>query len=210
MAVNSRRCPGPRTHKAPRWPLRQFVELAVVGVIALLSGCATNRALGNSLETGATDAAIVGRIAIRYNGEDVTEGSALLFNEHMVGTYGYSVPKDGWILMSLPARVNHLNRLGFARAFKGTFHYDFQSSQTSFNIPSPGQTYYLGHITVEWTGKGFKPSQMFGVVGAIVDESSNDGTLRLVVEDKMAEASSLLKQRFGRDVPLTKALLGAG
>lgn len=184
--------------------------LASLALLLVLSGCGAARRLDKSLDVSPNEAAIVGHIKIVYNGEDVTEGSAVLFNEFTWGTYGYQVPKDGWILMRLPLGTNHIARLGFAKFLKGQFHYDFQPGQTWFRVSEGGKTYYIGHINVEWAGTGFKTSQMFGLVGALVDQASSDGTLKLGVEDKGGEAKQLLKQRFGAEPVVVTALVGSG
>ena len=179
--------------------------LAFVMLMAC-AGCAVGPA--QNLNVQPNEAAVIGKISIIYNGDDVTENAQVLFNEHVWGSYAYLVPKDGWIVTKLPLGQNNLDRLVFARFLRGVYHHDFTSQQTGFTLTDNQHVNYIGHIVVNWNGTGFKPSQLFGLVGAVIDEMSSDGQLQLAVKNEQPEAVRKVKEQYGIDAPLVASLVG--
>ena len=137
----------------------------------------------------------------------MTDGAKLLFNERAWGTYAYQVPADGWIITKLPVGRNHLARVGFSKFMRGNFFHDFTPAQTGFVLPAGQRVYYVGDVVIDWSSRGFKPSMMFGLAGAIVDQMSSDGTLRLTVNDNRAAAVQELARRYRVHQSVTPALL---
>jgi hypothetical protein len=182
---------------------RGFVAALLFGVVA--AGCALQRP--TTLDASPTEAIVVGKFHIRYNGEDVTDGAAVLFDEHVWGNSIAVVGSDGWVMVKLPLGMHHIDRLGFAKFPKGQFHYDFAPGQVAFSPTKGGAVYYIGHVDIDWNGQGFKVSQFFGLVGAIADQMANDGEATVTVTDDSTDARQMLLQKYSTDVTLEKSLL---
>jgi hypothetical protein len=180
--------------------------ISLLILAAACAGCATKPL--SSLQVASNEAAVIGRVRIVFNGDDVTDGSLLLFNERKWGTYTYKVPSDGWIITKLPLGSASIARISFAKFMQGNFFYDFTPEQTGFNLGSSQNVYYMGDLVVDWTGRGFKPSMLFGPAGAIVDQMSSDGTPKMAVNDNRAAAMQELTARFGPGTHLAFSLVG--
>ncbi len=184
---------------------RSFLRPTVVLLATVLAaGCAVQKP---TLEAKADEAVVVAKFQIRYNGDDVTDGAGVLFDEHVWGSHGASVPNDGWVIAKLPLGTHHLDRIGFSKFPAGQFHYDFSPEQTAFTTDKGGRVYYVGHVRIDWNGQSFKASQFFGAVGAIVDQMANDGVATVTVTDDLTDVRSALLAKFGTDVALEKALV---
>lgn len=182
--------------------IRGFIAALLVGLAA--AGCALP---SPTLDAAPNEAVVVGKFQVRYNGADVTDGAAVLFDEHVWGTSAALVGSDGWLMRKLPLGQHHIDRIGFAKFPSGQFHYDFTPEQTLFVPTKGGGVYYIGHIVIDWQGQSFKVSQFFGAVGAIVDQMANDGVATVIVTDDSNDAHQMLQRKFSRDVALEKALV---
>ena len=183
--------------------IRGIVGALMLGVLTV--GCALPKP--TALDASPTEAIVVGKFQIRYNGKDVTDGAAVLFDEHVWGTSAVSLGADGWMIAKLPLGAHHVDRIAFAKFPSGHFHYDFPPGQVGFNAVKGGSVYYIGHVDIDWNGQSFKVSQLFGAVGAIADQMANDGTAVLKVTDNSTDARQMLVQKFSQDVLVEKALL---
>jgi hypothetical protein len=172
----------------------------------MMSGCALSKP---TLDAAPNEVVVVGKFQVRYNGEDVTDGAAVLFDEHIWGTSAAAIGRDGWLMRKLPLGQHHIDRLGFAKFPAGQFHYDFTPEQTAFTPTKGGGVYYIGHVVIDWHGQSFKVSQFLGLVGAIADQMANDGVATVTVTDDANDAHQMLAQKFSRDVALEKALVPA-
>jgi hypothetical protein len=166
-----------------RWGL-----LASWGVVA---GCATTSSDFRLSAVGSDDAAIAGRILITYNGEP--------FNENCWATFGTSQLKlslDGVVLFSAP---KGWVSLGALQCKDGSIQH-FRVRGAHFYARGNGWVNDFGDVQIIWVNDGgFKSSTMFGVVGAIVDESSDDGSVTVYVRSSSPDARRAFRRQTGVD-----------
>ena len=116
-----------------------------------------------------------------YNGNDLTSECAVCFRT--VDGPCYGLDASGFVAMTLKAGNCSIRRI--ACNVSGERHFHFNGFR--FEIAPAAKTYF-GDVRIDWTNdQGFKPSQLFGLVGAIVDQSINDGDAKLSVADSRAE-----------------------
>jgi hypothetical protein len=141
------------------------------------------------------EGAVVGRVKVVYNGSDLTSKCGLCFRS--VNGPCYKLDESGYVAMALKAGNCSIRRI--VCNVDGERHFHFKGYR--FEV-SPAVKTYFGDVKVEWKNEqGFKPSQLFGAVGAIVDQSINDGEANLSVADSRAETvawyDSYFKQQDG-------------
>jgi len=127
------------------------------------------------------EGAVLGRVKVVYNGNDLTSECAVCFRS--VNGPCYRLDTSGFVAMTLTAGGCSIRRI--ACNVGGERHFHFKGFR--FDVAPLAKTYF-GDVKVDWTNdQGFKPSQLFGLVGAIVDQSTNDGDAKLSVADSRGE-----------------------
>src|SRR5712692_2492074 len=113
---------------------RKASRMKTTGMAALLMACAGCFAGPiQNLNVSSNEAVVVGKIAIIYNGEALTDSEypQIMFTGTDVP---YTVPADGWVITKLPLGSNYIRQLMFAKFMKGPFHYDLTPQQASFTL----------------------------------------------------------------------------
>jgi hypothetical protein len=127
------------------------------------------------------EGAVVGRVKVIYNTKDLTSDCAVCFRS--VNGPCYQLDSSGFVAMTLKAGGCSIRRI--ACNVSGERHFHFKGY--AFEVAPRAKTYF-GDVQIDWTNdQGFKPSQLFGLVGAIVDQSVNDGDAKLSVADSRGE-----------------------
>jgi hypothetical protein len=122
------------------------------------------------------EGAVIGRVKVVYNGSDLTSKCAVCFRT--LDGPCYQLDASGYVAMTLTAGACSIRRI--ACNADGERHVHFKGYR--FDV-APLAKNFFGDVRVDWQNEhsGFKPSILFGLVGAVVDQSTNDGDATLSV-----------------------------
>ena len=161
----------------------------LVAIAAACAGCATTSADFRMSSVGPGDAAIAGRLTIMYNGR--------IFNENCTATFGdrsIKLSSDGIVLFHVAKGWTALQRIGC----RDTSHQHIQIKGARFLARGDGAITDFGDVAITWAlAGGFKPSSMFGLIGALVDEASDDGVASVEVQAPVAEVRDAFRRQTG-------------
>lgn len=161
-----------------------MTKILAASMIFLLAGCATTLKDYKVSSLKPTDGTIVGNVKVVYNGNDFTEKCQVCFNA--ANGPCYKLDKTGLVVMKIKAGPTSIKRL--ACMDPSEQHYNMKGAD--FDVVAGTQNYF-GDVTFDWVNAGgFKASILFGLVGAIVNEASNDGVLKMKVSSNPAGAKA--------------------
>lgn len=141
-----------------------------------LSGCATTYKDFKTSEIKANEGVAIGKVNIKYNGKDMNKDCAICLNS--INGPCQNLTEDGIVFKNIPKGDATLRRVVCKDS--SMQHYNIEGAK--FVVAD--DINYFGEVNIEWANKGgFKASDMFGAIGAIVSESSNDGTIKLSVKE---------------------------
>jgi len=160
-----------------------------LAIAAAFAGCVTTSASFRMSSVGTGDAAIAGRLTILYNGR--------LFNEHCQATFGdrsIELSQDGIVLLRVAKGWTALQELR-CRDVSGQ-HIRIRGAR--FVARGDGMVTDFGDVAITWAAAGgFKTSHLFGLVGALVDDASDDGVATVVVQGPAAEVRAAFRRQTG-------------
>jgi hypothetical protein len=160
-------------------------------VAATCAACATTSADFRMPSAAATDAAIVGRLTVIYNGRIFTENCRARFGKQTL-----KLSKDGIVLFRVPRGWTSLERLDC----EDTSMQHVRIRGAHFYARGDGWVSDFGDVAVTWhAAGGFKVSGLFGLVGAIVDELNDDGVATLAVKPPVAEVRDAFRRHTGSE-----------
>lgn len=158
---------------------------------AVSIGCATTSADFKLANIGKDEAAIAGRLTIVYNGQTYTENCYATF-----GGRRLKMTKDGVVLFIVRRGHTALERLDC----EDVSNQHIEIDGVHFVARGDGVVTDFGDVAVTWEAAGgFKASALFGMIGAIVDEASDDGVATTVVRPPVAEVREAFKAQTGVD-----------
>jgi hypothetical protein len=127
----------------------------------------------------------IGRVKVNYNGMNYTKECAICLTS--VNGPCQKLTDEGIFFIHLDKGESNVRRL--VCQDKSPQHFNMQGADF---VIHEGVN-YIGDLTFDWRNKGgFKVALMFGALGAIADESSNDGQLKLTVVNSMKSMDSLM------------------
>jgi len=157
--------------------------LGLIWASAWLSACATTYKDVRPRDVKDGQGVAVAKIKFLYNGKEFTEKCSVCINS--INGPCQKLTPEGIFMLPLPKGANTLRRVACHDVSMQHHNLD----DVSFDISS--EVNYIGDIEVAWRNRGgFKTTQMLGVVGALIDESRNDGEVKLSV----ATSKKSLKQ----------------
>jgi len=163
--------------------------LFVCGMAA--AGCVTTSKDFKLSKVGPREAAIAGRLTIVYNGQIYTENCSASF-----GGRKLKMARDGIVLFVVPAGEVSLERLDCQDV--SNQHVGIQG--VHFVARGGGVVTDVGDVAVTWEAAGgFKATALFGLIGALIDEASDDGAATVVVRPPVAEVREAFKAQTGVD-----------
>ncbi len=171
-------------------------------LVSILAGCASPTYKDFKTEkVKPTEGIAIGTVKIRYNGKDMSKGCAVCLTS--VNGPCQSLAENGLVFLSAPKGESSLRRIVCSDV--SAQHYNIQN--VNFTIHD-GVTYF-GNVDIDWANAGgFKSSDMFGAIGAIVSESKNDGTIKVRVSDRnMKDVVEAYEQQTGQKTKPVKNLL---
>jgi hypothetical protein len=151
---------------------------SLLGLFALAAACAPTFKSYKPQAMLPDEGAVVGRVKVVYNGSDVTSECGVCFRS--VNGPCYKLDASGLVAMTLKAGGCSIRRIACNQDGERHFHFD----GGGFEVAPAAKTYF-GDVSIEWNNDdhGFKPSILFGLAGAIVDQSINDGVAKMFVDD---------------------------
>jgi hypothetical protein len=154
--------------------LSKILKLATLGGALSLAACATTYKDFKTANVKPGEGVVVGKINVMYNGKNHNKDCGVCFNS--INGPCQMLTEEGYVIQNLPAGEASVRRL----ACKDVSLQHFNIDGANFK-QAPGVT-YIGQIEIDWTNKGgFKATDLFGLVGALIAESKNDGTVKISV-----------------------------
>lgn len=156
--------------------MRVFVILSVFA-----AACAPTLKTYKPDSMAREEGAVIGRVKVVYNEKDLTSQCMVCFRS--VNGSCFQMDQSGFVALALRAGGCSIRRI--ACDVDGERHFDFKGLR--FEVAPLAKTYF-GDIKIDWRNdQGFKVSQLFGAVGAIVDQSTNDGEAKLSMIESRGE-----------------------
>ncbi len=170
-----------------------FVRLPLTTLLLLaLVGCATTVKDYKAAEVKPDEGTIIGKVKIVYNGKDFSDQCFVCFNS--VNGPCYKLEKDGQVIMRIKAGNTSIKRIACIDVSEQHYH----MNGADFAVV-PGSKHYFGDVVFHWKNAGgFKVSSMFGLVGALIDQSANNGSLKMTVSSNTTGASSAYRKIAGQ------------
>jgi hypothetical protein len=166
------------------------------------SGCATTAQDFRLDDLQPDEAAIAGQVKVIYNGRPYNDSC-----EVDIGGTRYKLDQSGMVFLRVKTGPTGLR--GVFCHDTSPYHYNFDRAH--FLAQGGGTVTYFGTATIVWqTPGGFKPSMMFGAIGAIVDASANDGHATISVLDDPGPVQAAFTRQARRQLPWSVHLLVPG
>ena len=183
---------------------RSFVFFSL---LLFLSGCATGR-LSRLEDVSPDEAAIIARIKVKYNGEDVTKGSGIAINLPSTGApmYKYWADENGYIIGKAPLGINSIDLVSAGPMAVGRFSHIFKSKELSFELNRGQEIFYLGDITFDWHGIEYGAAQVavgFGAIGSLATQ----GSVSVSVESDVSKAEEIFRKKFPNHLATIPSIL---
>jgi hypothetical protein len=181
---------------------RRPFSFPLLSVLAAVSACATTVKDFRLDDLQPDEAAVAGRVNVIYNGRAHTE-----FCEVDIAGTRYQLDRSGMVFLRVKP-----GPAGLAGVFcedSSLYHYQFE--QANFVARGGGAVTYFGNATIHWkTDGGFKYSVWFGLIGAAMDASSNDGHATISVLDDPVPVQTAFARQAGRPLPWIVDLMTTG
>lgn len=141
----------------------------------LISGCATTYKDFNASKVKVGEGVSIGRVSVVYNGAPFNKECEICLSSG--GGPCQSLTEEGLIFLNVKIGNSSLRRINCKD--HSIHHYTIEDATYT---QSEGVTYF-GEVKLEWTNEGgFKATDMFGLVGAAISESRNDGKIKMTSE----------------------------
>jgi len=143
--------------------------------LVLFSGCATTHRDFRAADVKPGQGVAIGRVHVRYNDKTFTNQCFICLNS--ANGPCQKLTEDGLVFQPLPTGTASLKRIACVDV--SLQHHTIEHAA----FVQPSGTVYFGDVTIEWANSGgLKATAMFGLVGALVDESSEDGQIQVTVD----------------------------
>lgn len=154
---------------------RNLGIIFILFVTHLFLGCASTYKDFKTEKVKYNEGIAIGKVDIKYNGKKFNPKCSVCLNS--VNGPCQKLTDNGFIFQNIPKGNTTLSRIVCKDV--SLQHYNI----TNANFQVDDQVTYFGHVEIEWQNKGgFKSSDMFGLVGALMAESKNDGTVKISVK----------------------------
>lgn len=170
--------------------MRYLLSLLALAQV-LATGCATTSSDFRMDSLTAKDAAIAGRIKVVYNGKSFTENCSATFHGRAI-----RLDREGIVLFKVDKGWTGLERIDCVDV--SNQHVRFEGAR--FHADGNGWVSDFGDVLVTWRAPGgFKASAMFGLIGAAIDEASDDGKAQIDVGVPAAEVRAAFRRQTGAE-----------
>lgn len=156
------------------------------------SGIGTYRDFKMS-EVDKGEGVILAKVNINYNGYNYNENCSICFNS--VNGPCQKLTKSGLVFLNLETGTGSVRRLACQDI--SMQYYNIEGAE--FNVKRGIN--YVGNIIINWSNDGgFKATQGLGLLGVLLDEMNNDGSIVMNVSDKNKEK---VLEQFSKQVGFT-------
>jgi len=175
--------------QVPARSVARGTSLALLVGLAAGVGCATTSADFRLSEVTPDEGAIAGRLTIIYKGQAFTENCRAMF-----GGKALQLAVGGIVLFHVKKGWTELDRL----ECQDGSNQHVQIKGARFFTQGDGWVSDFGDVVITWeTEGGFKVSSMFGLLGAIIDEASDDGRATVEVSSPAPEVREAFRRQTG-------------
>jgi len=144
-------------------------------------GCASTYKDFKPENVRADEGVAIGRVHVVYNGRPFTKDCSICFNS--VNGPCQTLTPEGLVCQNLKKGTVSLRRV-LCRDGANQHH---AIKDATFELTEP--VVYFGDVEIKWTNRGgYKPSAIFGLVGALADQATDDGDITISVDDDGAAA----------------------
>lgn len=151
------------------------MKLIFTALLLTLVGCAGTYKDFKPTDDKAGSGIAVGRVRVIYNGKDKNADCGVCLNS--VNGPCQKLTPEGYVFENLPVGPASLRRI----TCKDTSLQHFNLEGATFQV-SAGAITYFGDLEIRWTnGGGFKVTDLFGALGAVISESKSDGKIKVTV-----------------------------
>lgn len=168
-----------------------------------LMGCVTSHKDFDPKKVKPTQGIVIGKVDVIYNSKKFNPNCRVCLGSGK-GSECQKLSDEGLVFMALEKGVNEITRF----ECQDVSPQAFTPSGVVFEVKEGVQ--YIGNAKADWKNAGgFKASSMFGLIGALVDESSNDGILTVSVSDQGYESvkSAYQNQIKAKNLNVGKSLI---
>lgn len=188
----------------PRAPM-----LAVVVLATFAAACAATQTKDFKLESvGNDEGVLIGNVKIAYNSEPVNSKHCVVCFKS-IDKCCLKLDESGDVFLPIKAGKTTLQAIYCVDG--SVYHYTLTGAE--FEVGPHATKTYFGHVSFEWRTKGgIKASDFFGLIGNVVDLSSNDGSLRMTVSDEVERSIAAFEKQIGKADGLTlkKSIVSVG
>jgi hypothetical protein len=171
----------------------------------IITSCATTYKDFKMKHVEEGEGVAIGIVKVKYNGQEFTKNCSVCLNS--VNGPCQGLTDEGYVFMNLKQGERSVRRIVCKDS--SLQHYNIDGATF---IQSPGITYF-GQVDISWNNKGgFKASDMFGLVGAAISESRNDGQIQMSVSTgKLSEVIQVFKDQTKQEsVKVSKSIAKVG
>ena len=182
-----------------------FVMIALVLSVLLISGCTTTYKDFKSSNVRSGEGVAIGKVNVKYNGKNMNRQCAICLNSANGPCQGLT--DEGFVIQNVPVGDASIRRV----VCKDTSLQHYNIDQASF-LQKDGVTYF-GQVDIDWANAGgFKTTDLFGLIGALISESKNDGSIKMTVStgDPSATLKAYQKVTHETDVKMAKVIATPG
>ena len=179
-------------------------KIALLSLLLVMSGCSTTYKNFKMSHIDVNESVAIGKVHVNYNGKPFNKECAICLRSIDGPCQGLT--EEGYVFMAVKKGKSSVRRVVCKDS--SPQHYNIADADY---MQAEGVTYF-GDVTIDWTnGGGFKVSSMFGLVGAIADESKNDGMLKMSVKPgNMAEVVSVFEAQTKTKITPVKNIAKEG
>jgi hypothetical protein len=160
-------------------------------IATVCAACATTSADFRMPQTSAPEAAIAGRLTVMYNGQIFTENCRVTFGDRTL-----KLSPGGIVMLRVPRGWTSLVEM----RCKDSSDQHVRLRGAHLYARGDGWVTDFGDVAVNWqVAGGFKVSTLFGLIGGIVDEATDDGVATIAVKPPVSVVREAFRRQTGSE-----------
>jgi hypothetical protein len=176
-----------------------------LALLASLSSCATTYRDFKMKHVEKNYGVAIGTVNVKYNGKEFTEQCSVCL--YSLDGPCQKLTKEGLVFLAVKQGENSVRRI----VCKDTSQHHYNIEGATFT-QGEGVTYF-GRAEIEWQNAGgFKTTDLFGALGAVISATKNDGTIKMAVSPgKMPEVIKAFEEHTKqKNVMVNKSIAKVG
>jgi hypothetical protein len=180
--------------------------IIVLTCLIFICSCSTLR-LTKIEDVSLNEAAAIVKINLKYNGEDVTKKSYILFNAPSFGAAKHLIPdENGYIYAKLPLGTNSIDEILLVIGL-GNVQHRFNTGELTFQLNQAQAIYYLGDLTIDWQGVGSGTAATMSIGLGVVGSLLTQGDIIVSVESNINGAQEAFRKKFQTQLEIIPSLV---